>query len=395
LEEQKINKKPNSSHLVRKISKEESELILIGTAHVSRESVEQVRTIILEEKPDIVALELCEPRLEAITKKKKLGKTPITEYLKGNKAFFFLAYSLLASFEQKIGKLTGVKPGDEMIEGLNAAKEVGARVELVDRPIAITLKRVWVRAGLREKLRLLKEFFESIFGSEEVTKETVEQLKKQDVISEMMDELGRIVPSAKKVLVDERDEYIAAKLMTLKGKVVAVVGAGHLDGIMSHISTDSVIDIPKLEELPKKKSRVPKILSYILPVFIVGAILWGFWNSPEHAPGVLILWILINGIFSAAGAALAFAHPLTIVAAFLAAPITSLLPFVGAGWVAGLVEAKLRTPTVADFNGLRELGGVKDFWRNRFTRILLIAALSNLGSMVGTFIALPYIVSLL
>lgn len=365
-------------------------LTIVGTAHVSKESVEEVKETILREKPKYVALELCEPRLESLTQKKKWQDKPITDFLKQNSAFFFLAYSLLAAFERKLGEKTGVRPGDEMLAGYKAAKKVGAEIVLIDRPIAITLKRAWKKAGLVEKLRILKEFFLSIFGGEEINEETIEELKKTDVISEMMQELSKIAPSAKRVFVDERDEYLAGKLMELDGKTVAVVGAGHLPGIRRHFREGTRADFAELDEVPKSRFKM-RWLFYGLTALIVGLFLYGATISFSSFLEMALYWFLINGVFSAVGAALALAHPLTILTAFVAAPFTSLTPSIGAGWVAGLVEAKLRTPKMRDFDGLKDLAGIRDFWKNRFTRILLVAALANTGSMIGTFVALPYL----
>jgi pheromone shutdown-related protein TraB len=370
-----------------------SEVVLVGTAHVSRESVDEVRETILREKPRYVALELCEPRLEALTKKKRWEDTPITEMIKGNNAYFLLGYSLLSAFERRLGEKTGVKPGDEMLAGYNAAKKVGAEVKLVDRPISITLKRAWKMAGFREKLRIAKEFFGSIFGGEEITEETIEELKREDILSEMMKELSRIAPSAKKVLIDERDEYIAGKLKELDGKAVAVVGKGHQMGIEKHLKRKARTDFAKLEEIPKSFFKWRWIFYGITGV-IIALFIWMGVNNPAKLPEYWYWWSVINIIFSAIGGIIAFAHPLSILAGAFSSPVTSLLPTVGAGWVGGLVEAKIRKPTVKDFNGLRNLKGIGDFWKNKFTRILLVVSLINVGSMVGTFVALPYLLSM-
>jgi pheromone shutdown-related protein TraB len=370
------------------------EVILVGTAHVSKESVKEVEATILREKPKYVALELCEPRFEAITQKKKWQDTPITELLKGNQAFFLLGYSLLSAFERKLGEKTGVRPGDEMLAGVKAAEKVGAKVILVDRPIAITLKRAWKMSGFREKLRIFKEFFLSMFGAEDITPEAIEELKKDDILSEVMKELSRIAPSAKKVLIDERDEYIAGKLMELKGKTVAVVGKGHKKGIEERLKSKKKVDFTELEALPNSRFKLRWIF-YGLTAFIIGLLIWGGISQPDKIPQYWGTWIWLHIIFTTLFGALALAHPLSIIAGALASPITAILPTVGAGWVSGMVEAKIRKPTVKDFEGLRDLQGVRDFWKNKFTRILLVASLGNLGSMIATFVALPYLISAL
>jgi pheromone shutdown-related protein TraB len=371
-------------------------ITLVGTAHVSKESVDEVRETILREKPKYVALELCEPRMEALTKKKKWEETPITEMIKGNQAYFLLGYSLLSAFEQKLGKLTGVKPGDEMLAGYKAAKKVKAEIKLVDRPISITLKRAWRMASMREKFRILKEFLGSMFGGdgEEITPEIIEELKKEDVLSEMMKELAKIAPSAKRVLIDERDEYIAGKLKELDKDTVAVIGKGHQKGIEKHLKSEKKIDFEKLEEIPRSFFKW-RWLFYGLTGLIIGLFVWVGLSNPQQLPTYWFWWSIINIIFTAIGGAVAMAHPLSIIAGALSSPFTSLVPTIGAGWVGGLVEAKIRKPTVKDFKGLRDLAGIKDFWKNKFTRVLLVVSLINVGSMVGTFVALPYLLSLL
>ncbi len=369
-------------------------ITLVGTAHVSKESVREVEETILKEKPDYVALELCEPRMEALTKKKRWEDTPITELIKGNKAYFLLGYSLLSAFERRLGEKTGVKPGDEMLAGVNAAKKVGAEVVLVDRPITITLKRAWKKAGMREKLRIIKEFLFSIFGMEEIDESVIEELKKEDVLNEMMKELARIAPSAKKVLIDERDEYIAGKLKELDKPAVAVIGKGHQKGIERLLKSERKVDFEELEGIPSSRFKW-RWLFYGLTAVILGMFVWVGLNNPQKLPEYWMLWSVINIIFTTLGGILALAHPVSIAAGAISSPITSLVPTIGAGWVGGFFEAKIRKPTVKDFDQLRDMQGIRDFWKNKFTRILLTVALINVGSMVGTFVALPYLLSLL
>jgi pheromone shutdown-related protein TraB len=372
-----------------------SKISLVGTAHVSKESVEDVEKTVLKEKPKYVALELCEPRWEALNKKKKWEETPITEMIRGNKAYFLLGYSLLSAFEQRLGDITGVKPGDEMKAGAKAAKKVKAKIKLVDRPISITLKRAWKMSSFREKLRIIKEFFNSMFGDgEEITAETIEELKKEDVLTEMMKELARIAPSAKKVLIDERDEYIAGKLRELDGDTVAVIGKGHQKGIEKHLKNKKKTDFEKLEEIPKSFFKW-RWLFYGLTGLIIGLFVWVGLSNPQQLPVYWFWWSVINIVFTTIGGTIAMAHPISIAAGAISSPITSLVPTIGAGWVGGLVEAKIRKPTIKDFNELRNLQSAKDFWRNKFTKILLVVSLINVGSMVGTFVALPYLLSLL
>jgi pheromone shutdown-related protein TraB len=370
------------------------EVILVGTAHVSKESVREVRETILREKPSYVALELCEPRFEAITDKRRWENTPITELIKGSKAYFLLGYSMLSAFERKLGEKTGVRPGDEMLAGIEAAKKVGAEVVLVDRPIAITLKRAWRLSSFREKMRILKEFLLSIFGAEEITAEAIEDLKRDDVLSEMMKELARIAPSAKRVLIDERDEYIAGKLKELDKKTVAIVGKGHKAGIEKLLKSAKKTDFAALEEVPKKRFKWRWVF-YVITGLTIGLLIASALKDPASIPHYWGVWIMLHVVMTAITGALSLAHPLSILAGAASSPITALLPTVGAGWVGGIVEAKLRKPTVSDFNQLRDLKGIREFWTNKFTHLLLVVSFINIGSMLASFVALPYLVGML
>ncbi len=378
-------------------------ILLVGTAHISQESVDEVKAAIEQFKPDIVAVELCDRRYEAITQKDKWENTPITSLLKSNKAYLILAQTFLASIQRRLGKEHGVEPGSEMIAAIKQAEQHNIPVALVDRDISVTLKRAWRKMGIREKFRLSWEFMKALLGydEEELEELDLKQLMNQDVISAMMDEFKEIAPSVATVLIYERDQYISKKILeeSKKGKVLAVVGAGHIEGIKSYLEKKTLdVDLKELEEVPKKRISVAKIVAYSIPVIFVALLVWMFISKGPQAwdqiANVFIIWFLVNGILSALGAAIARAHPLSIGAAFIAAPFTSLNPAVAAGWFAGLVEAKLRTPVVKDFQNLSKIESLKDFMNNKVIRLLMVVALANVGSMIGTFIALPWIISI-
>ena len=376
------------------------DIILVGTAHISKDSVEEVKKVIEKYKPDIVAVELCERRHEAITKKDQWENTPITSLLKSNNAYLMLAQTFLSSIQRRLGKEYGVEPGSEMIAALNEAKKRNLKVALIDRDISITLKRAWKKMGIREKFRLTWEFFKAILGydEEELEELDLKELMNQDVISSMMEEFGEIAPSASTVLIHERDEYIAKKILdeSKKGKVVAVVGAGHIQGIKKHLEKKKLdVDLKKLEIVPKKRFSILKAVGYIVPIVFVALIVYLFLTGGwDKAGNALLMWFLINGSLSALGTAIARGHPLSILTAFVAAPLTSLNPAIAAGWVAGYVEFKLRKPVVKDFQTLSKMDSTKDFFNNKVIRLLMVVALANVGSMIGTFIALPYLISL-
>lgn len=375
-------------------------IVLIGTAHISQESVDEVKSVIEEEHPDIVAVELDERRYKALTEKTKWENTPINKLLKSNNAYLMLAQIFLGSIQRRLGKEYGVEPGSEMIAAMKEAEKHNLTVALVDRDITITLKRAWKRTGIREKFRLTWEFFKAMVGFEEedLDELDLEELMDQDMISTMMEEFGKFAPSVASVLIDERDQYIAQNILehSNKGKVVAVVGAGHLKGIQQYLEQpDLNIDLKELEYLPKNRVSIWKVIGYAVPVIfaaVIGYIV--FTGNWERAADALFWWFIINGSLSALGTLIARGHPLSILTAFVAAPLTSLNPAVAAGWVAGYVEFRIRKPVVKDFQNLSHIESTKDFLNNRVIRLLLVVALANLGSMIGTFVALPYILSI-
>jgi pheromone shutdown-related protein TraB len=378
-------------------------IILIGTAHISEESVNEVRQAIETYKPDIVAVELCQRRYDTITQKDKWENTPVSALIKSNNAYFMLAQTLLSSIQRRLGEEYGVAPGSEMIAAMEEAKKHNIKVALVDRDITITLKRAWREMGVREKFRVIWEFLKAMIGydEEELEELDLKELMKQDVISQMMEEFSKIAPSAATVLISERDQYIAQKIFdeSKKGKIVAVVGAGHITGIKKYLQTQELnINLQELEKITKKRISLVKIIEVAIPVIffsVIGWIIYSTGTDPwNKIKDIFLVWFLVHGILSAVGAAIARGHPLSILTAFAAAPFTSLEPFFAPGWFAGLVELKLRKPLIKDFQDLSKLENMRDFFKNKVIRLLMLVALANLGSMIGTIIALPWILSL-
>ena len=376
-------------------------IILVGTAHVSKKSVEQVGKVISREKPDVVCVELCKDRKHALLEQKKWDATDIEKVMREGRIYLFLIQVLLANFQRRIGEELGVKPGSEMLEALKKAKEEGIRVELVDRDVRVTLKRAFTKTSFREKLNIGGSIFSGFVSGEEVDEKLVEELKNEDVISKLLDELSKEAPSIKEVLVDERNRYIAYRILSLNaGKIVAVVGAGHLKGIEEVLLKTETKkrmreELKMLESVAEKPNRL-KYFGYMIPLAFLALITWGFAShGTDVTLKMLWRWFIINGSLSALGTALAGGHIMSIATAFAAAPITSLNPTIAAGWFAGFVELKKRKPLVSDFKNLFKLKSMWDWRRNRVTRVLLVVALANLGSTVGTFIALPYLASLI
>lgn len=364
----------------------DKDVYLVGTAHISKDSVEDVRTTVEQVHPDAICIELCKARHQAITQSDNWKKMDIIKVVRQKKAVFLLAQLIMSSFYRRLGEKLGVQPGAEMIEGIRLAEETGAQLVLADRDIEITLKRVWGYLGLWTKLKLAMQLLTGIFTNEEIDSDMIEQLKKQDQLEAVMAEFAGQYPEIKRRLIDERDTFLAEKIRTAPGKtVVAVVGAGHVDGIKSQIQDEHSLD--ELMELPPKPLW-PVFFKWGIPLLIVAMIVYGFSKGTKNGWENIYIWFLVNGILSGLGAAIALAHPLSILTAFVAAPITSLNPFLAAGWFAGLTQALIKRPKVSDLENLPEaLGSLKAFWANPVIRILLVVALANVGSVIGTHVA--------
>jgi pheromone shutdown-related protein TraB len=379
-------------------------LVLIGTAHVSQDSVDEVRRTILAHRPDVVCVELDEARLEALEDRKRWEETPVHRFLKGDKVWLFLTQVLLSSYQRRLGKQLGVQPGADMLAGVTTARDVGAEVDLSDRNIGTTMSRAYRLMRFREKMRLSWQVTRSIVGGEGEDDEVdFEELMKEDMITRMMEELGEMAPSIKRVLIDERDAYLAEKIrrQAAGGKrVVAVVGAGHLAGIKARLAASPPVetDLAPLEEIPVKRFGVGKIIGWGIPLLLVGLLgyfAWlgfesGNWTKLRESAAALFIW---GGGLAALGALLARGHPFSVITAFLAAPLGILHPGLATGWFSGLVEAWRRTPVVKDFEGIATIESGKDFWNNRVIRVVMVAALTNVGAMIGGAIAAGKIVS--
>lgn len=380
--------------MINCISVNDKEVYLLGTAHVSKQSAEDVITALNEINPDTVCVELCDARLDAISNPDAWKKTDLFSLIKQGKSYVLLAQLVLTSYQKRIAEKLGVRPGEEMRTAVSETKSRGLNLSVVDRNIKVTLRRAWNGAGI---WGITKLFFSGLFSffsdSKEVTEEEIERMKNADILQELVSEFGENLPGAKKALIDERDIYMAQKIREAPGKkVLAVLGAGHLEGISKLIDKDQ--DISALEKIPKARFST-KLLAYGLPAFVVGLIAWGFIDSgAEFSFSLIMKWVLFNGALSALGTIIAGASILTVLAAFVAAPFTSLNPMIAAGWVAGLVETWKKRPVVEDFESLSDdITTFRGFRRNQITRILLVVAFANLGSSIGSILAAGSIAS--
>jgi pheromone shutdown-related protein TraB len=368
---------------------EDKKVTLIGTAHVSIESADLVQKVIEDEKPDMVCVELCESRYQSIMQKSKWQNTNLLKVIKEKKAFLLLSNLMLAYFQKKIGQKLGIRPGEEIVRAIQVAESVGAHIHLADRDIRTTLSRTWRLMSLWTKIKLLFQLVTSVGEMDDIKEADIEKMKKKDVLEMFLSEIGKSFPEMRRILIDERDQYLAQMIRTAPGKkIVAVVGAGHVPGIQRY--WERHIDLDVLNQIPPK-GKAFSFIKWGIPVFIVCLIILGFFYAGSSAGTSMIKWwVLANAILAGLGAAVALGHPLTVLSAIVSSPLTSLNPMIAAGWVAGLVEVFLGKPKVKDFERLSEdISSLKGFWKNKITRILLVVAFTNIGSSVGTFVAIP------
>ena len=364
------------------------EFILVGTAHVSRESAELVRRVIEQEKPDRVCVELDAQRYQALTQKQRWEALDIKEVIRKKQLSTLMVNLLLSAYQKRLGVKLGVMPGTELLEATRAAEENGIPVSLCDRDVRVTLRRAWRSTPFLKKTLLLSAILTSVFDEKEVTEEQIEDMLQGDVLSELMKELGEAMPALKRVLIDERDMFLTHKMRDSEGeRIVAVVGAGHLEGIKKALAEHQTADLEAINTIPKV-SPAWKWIGWGVPVAILGSIAYIGWSKgPEAAGDNALFWILANGIPCAIGAVLALAHPLTIVAAFVSAPITSLTPVIGAAYVTAFVQAWVRPPVVKEFQTVGEdMSVVRKWWQNRLLRVFLAFLLPGIGSMFGSVV---------
>lgn len=369
-------------------------LRLLGTAHVATASVEAVKQNIEEWGPDIVAVELCKGRHDALTQKRRLDKEGLLKVIKEGKAPMVLLQSLLAAEQRKLGIDEGQQPGAELLAAVEAAKEYDLKVELVDRDIQTTLRRAWNMMRLKEKLGLMWALLAEDDSEEEL--ELEQMLEDKDLLTSLMEELREVSPGAGSVLIDERDEFIARKISAIRGegKVLAVLGAGHLDGVSKLLRKDVEPDEERISHLSvvPKGGKMLKTISYAIPIALLGLLGWFAYNGDLNSIKENgIYWFAGNFIGAALFCMLAGGHPIAILVAAIASPITSLNPALAAGWFAGYAQMKVKEPTGEDLTEFLKLDSAKLFWTNRAGRILLVTAMTNLGSMAGAWISMGLI----
>ena len=372
-----------------------ADLILLGTAHVSRASVEAVRAAIDSEAFDAVAVELCPSRYDAILQPESLARLDLFAVIREQRVYMVVASLALSAYQQRLADQFGIEPGAEQRMAIASAKARGLPVLLIDREIGVTLRRAARNLSWWKRLNLFSGLVVGLLSHEEVTEEEVERLKQGDVLESTFGELASDRQDLFVPLIDERDRYMAARLrdeVEVNGyrRILAVVGAGHLSGIarqLAHNEAPAHGELAELDQVPPS-SRLWRFVPWLIVAVILGVFVYGFSRSPELGWDMVWDWVVINGGLSALGAAIAGGHPLTVIGSFCAAPLTSLNPTIGAGMVAGAIELTLRRPSVGEIGRLREdIVTLRGWWRNRASRILLVFMFATLGSALGTYLA--------
>ncbi|MCP1663066.1 MAG: TraB/GumN family protein [Methanocalculus sp. MSAO_Arc1] len=376
------------------------ELQIVGTAHVSQKSIDDVTAAIAEFQPDIIAVELDAPRYAALKQQEESREGPgVSEILTSGNMTQLLIQWVLAYVQRKIGMNVGIEPGAEMKEAIRIAEAEGIRIALIDRDIRITLSRFWTMMTLREKCRMLYALAVSVTGvsGEEID---IDSLTEQDVVTLALEEFRKFAPNAAKALIDERDAYLAHNLIPLSrgdNRVLAVLGAGHVRGVSAYLEEPETL--PPIHRLTEQVKKPPwgKIIGFgVLALFltlIIAILFSGVGYDVLFA--AFLWWIAINGTLAALATLLARGHPISAGVAFSCAWLTSLNPMLAAGWFAAIAEAKIRKPAIADMKAISRADSFSEMSRIPLFRVVLVAALANIGSTLGTFLYFIFIFPLL
>ena len=376
----------------------DDKLRLVGTAHISSASVDLVRSQIEEWSPDLIAVELCESRKASLLEPDALDNADLLKILNDGKSHMILLQSALAAEQRRMGISSGEKPGAELLAAIEAAEDAEIPVELIDRDVLITLRRAWAKMGFLEKFRVLDALLWQEDDEEGATVE--ELLEDSDMLSKMMEEAREVAPAAGSVLIDERDAFLAGRIQQIRGrgKILAIVGAGHLDGIQKNLAEPAMETASRIAELSvePRKSKWPKAVMIVIPLLLFGAVAWmGYNGEMEAIKQTAVAWLAINAGLTGLGVLLARGHLLSVLVGAIASPSTSLNPFLAAGGFAGYTQLKVTPPTGGDAQEFLDLNDLSLFWKNRVGKVLMVTAMGNLGSVAGTWIAAAGIASML
>ncbi|MBA2779358.1 TraB/GumN family protein [Billgrantia kenyensis] len=374
----------------------ETRYTLLGTAHVSAESAEDVRRMIRSGEFDAVAIELCDARHHNISNPDALAQQDLFEIFRQGKAGMVAANLALGAFQQRVAEQSGIQPGAEMHAALEEARRHQLPLLLVDRDVGITLKRIYGNVPWWQRMSLLTGLLGSVMSRQQVSPEEIERLKEGDVLESTFSEFAAESEALYTPLISERDRYMVLRLAEQAPpgsyrNVLVVIGAGHMKGMVEHLEAP-LPEAPQPErealEVTPPPSKVWRALPWLITVLVLTGFAIGFSRNTELGWQLVGEWFLINGVLSGVATLAALAHPITVVATMFAAPLTSLNPTIGAGFVAAGVELWLRKPKVQDFSTLRhDVTKLRGWWRNRVSRTLLVFMFATLGSAVATWVA--------
>ena len=370
------------------IRQDDKTILLVGTAHISQQSVDLVEQVIEQERPDTVCIELDEKRYAALSQPQRWENLDLKQIIRKKQLSTLMVNLVLSSYQKKLGHQLGIQPGSELLTAARAAERFGIPFKLCDRDVRVTLRRAWKSTSFFRKGYLMATLLASLFDNTELDEEKLAELRKKDVLSEMMNEIGEALPAAKHVLIDERDIFMAERIKAAPGKrIVAVVGAGHMQGIEGVIGDDNSSRMEEIDTIPPI-SRGWKIAGWTIPIAILlSLVVIGFRQGAGEAGANALFWILANGIPSSIGAMIALGHPATIISAFASAPITSLTPVIGAGYVCAFIQVMTRPPVVREFEAVStDIGTLRGWWQNKLLRIFLVFIMTGLGSSIGTWV---------
>ncbi len=361
-------------------------IILIATAHVSRESAELVKQVIEKERPDSVCIELDEDRYNNIQNPKAWENTDIIKVIKSKRVGFLLTNLALSSYQKRIAKQLNTSVGGEIVQGIESAKEIGATLVLADRKIQTTFLRIWRKLNLWEKGKLIVSLLFSFNDDSKISDKDLQELLKADMLESALVDVRKQFPKIGNILISERDQFLASKIKDAPGKkIVAILGGAHVTGVKDEIYRSQ--DMNSISAIPLK-GPIAKIIGWLISAVLIALLLYAFIVSVQTGLEQLSVWVLWTGILAALLTALSLAHPLSIITSLIAAPFTTINPVLACGWFTGLVEATIKKPTVQDIEKIPEdIFTLKGFFKNRFLRIILIVFMSNMGASIGTFVA--------
>ncbi len=381
------------------INHEGVEFLLLGTAHVSQKSADVVKSLIETKEFDTVAIELDEIRYQAITDENRYKNMDLVSIIKNKQTGLIATNLAMSAYQNRLAEQLGVEPGAEMKQAIKSAQEYDLDLWKIDRSVGITMKRTWRSLRFLEKINLIFGFG-GFFEKEDISEKEIEKLKTGDMLESTFNEFSENSESLYKSLIDERDQFMAARLQQAISrptgnknqdteKVLVIIGAGHLKGLSGYLEKpmDTHQTINQLNTLPPKSTWV-KVLPWLITLVILTGFAWGFARNSDLGFDLVKTWFLYNGVLSGIGAAIAGAHPITILSAIVAAPFTSLNPTIAAGMVAALVETMIRKPKIHNFESLqKDAMHLKGWWKNPVTRVLLVFVLTNIGSAVATWVS--------